>query len=67
MACSERLPKGELIQYGNYKDASKIVKNSGVYVENMSAAVIYLAEVRETTHQEVSDYGLGFYTAFLVL
>ena len=51
-ACEERQPKGEIVQYGNYKDAAKIVRSSRINVENMSAAVVYLAEVRGTVHEE---------------
>ncbi|CBY40809.1 unnamed protein product, partial [Oikopleura dioica] len=56
-ACEERQPKGQIVQYGNYKDAAKIVRSSRINVENMSAAVVYLAEVRGTVHEEVPDYG----------
>jgi len=51
-ACEERQPKGQIVQYGNYKDAAKIVRSSRINVENMSAAVVYLAEVRGTVHEE---------------
>ena len=51
-ACEERQPKGEIVQYGNYKDAAKIVRSSRINVENMSAAVVYLADVRGTVHEE---------------
>lgn len=44
--------KGQIVQYGNYKDAAKIVRSSRINVENMSAAVVYLAEVRGTVHEE---------------
>ena len=54
-ACSESIPHGGLIQYGNYKDATKIVTQSGSHMQNMSAAVLYLSEVKEMTHKEGID------------
>ena len=69
-ACSEKIPQGQLIQYGyvtydmvksslqfrNYKDAAVIIKQAGAVVNNMSAVVVYLAEVNEVTHLEVAQY-----------
>ena len=55
-ACSERIPAGQLIQYGNYKDAAYILHKSKRKLETMSAAVIYLPDVNEITHNEVADY-----------
>ena len=40
----------------NYKDAAVIIKQAGAVVHNMSAVVVYLAEVNEVTHLEVAQY-----------
>lgn len=41
----------------NYKDAAVIIKQAGgPLVHNMSAVVVYLAEVNEVTHLEVAQY-----------
>ena len=55
-ACSERLPSGQLIQYGNYKDPKYIIQRSHKPLETMSAAVLYLPDESEITHQEIPDY-----------
>ena len=62
---------GQLVQYANYKNANSIIEHSGFTffrvlfgitnfsqtVETMSAGVLYLSEVVETTHEEIPDYG----------
>ena len=55
-ACSERLPEGQLIQYGNYKNAQSILKNSGTRFKTMSAAVVYIQDQSEISHIEIPDY-----------
>ena len=60
-SCSERIPRATLIQYGNYKDAQQIIRKSFKNFETMSAAVIYLPEDSEVTHQEVADYSKFIY------
>ena len=55
-ACSERIPSGQLIQYGNYKDATHVLKQSRKNYTTMSAVVIYLPDFNEITHEEVADY-----------
>ena len=42
--------------FRNYKDAAVIIKQAGAVVHNMSAVVVYLAEVNEVTHLEVAQY-----------
>ena len=49
--CSTQKALGQMVQYGNYKNAKSIIAHSGQPVETMSAGVIYLSEVVETTHE----------------
>ena len=42
----------------SYKDAAVIIKQAGALVFNMSAVVVYLAEVNEITHLEVAQYSI---------
>ena len=46
----------KIIKTRNYKDAAVIIKQAGAVVHNMSAVVVYLAEVNEVTHLEVAQY-----------
>ena len=52
----ERLPEGQLIQYGNYKNAASILANSGTNFTTMSAAVVYIQDQAEISHIEIPDY-----------
>ena len=44
--------------FRSYKDAAVIIKQAGALVFNMSAVVVYLAEVNEITHLEVAQYSI---------
>ena len=41
--CSTQKALGQMVQYGNYKNAKSIIAHSGQPVETMSAGVIYLS------------------------
>ena len=56
MGCSERKTKGEMLQDGVYTHVPKIVQQTGIPLNNISAALIYLKDTSEHVFTEVPDY-----------
>lgn len=54
--CTTRKPEAGLIEYGQYKLVAELASRIAIDTKQISAAVIYLLDDRETTNEEISDY-----------